>query len=93
MRLFRKHRDNRRLHMIGDEERKRYMRNRKRLDTSKKVFKGLLRPAIHLFSLSLNIVFLVMLLLSGLATQISPEVFVLPSYLSLAFSLLVIINI
>ena len=93
MRFFRKHRDNRRLHMIGDEERKRYMRNRKRQDISKKVFKGLLRPAIHLFSLSLNIVFLVMLLLSGLATQISPEVFVLPSYLSLAFSLLVIINI
>ena len=92
MRLFKKKRDNRRLHMIGDEERKRYMRNRKRHDASKKVIKRLLKPALHLFSLTLNIVFLVMLLLSGLATQISPEVFVLPSYLSLAFTVLVIIN-
>ena len=44
MRLFRKHRDNRRLHMIGDEERKRYMRNRKRQDISKKVFKDCSDP-------------------------------------------------
>ena len=94
MQLFRKNRNNsRRLHMIGDEERKRYMRNRNRHDASQKFLHKIFKPAVYFFSLSLNIVFIILLLLSGLATQISPETFVLPSFLSLGFNFLVIINI
>lgn len=78
-------------HKIG--ERALYEEKRRRKDSVKKLFHIILRPALHLFTLSVNLIFIALLLLSGLASEISPETFILPSLLSLGFLFFVILNI
>ncbi len=52
-----------------------------------------MKKIFNILFLLINFIFIGLFLLSGLATEINPEKFVLPSYLSLFFTPLLIINI
>lgn len=53
----------------------------------------MVKQVFNIISLVLNLLFVVLLLLSGFSTNISPEKYTIPAYLGLAFLPLVIINI
>lgn len=53
----------------------------------------MLKKFFNIFSLTINLLFVVLLLISGFSTNISPEKFILPGYLGLAFLPLLVANV
>ncbi|MBP5306809.1 MAG: endonuclease/exonuclease/phosphatase family protein [Paludibacteraceae bacterium] len=70
-----------------------YPKKRRKSSFAKDATERFYRGILHAFNLSLNIVFIILLILSGFSTQISPERFILPALLSLGFPFFVIVNI
>lgn len=52
----------------------------------------MIRSALHILNMSVNTLIAVLFVLSGLATRISPDTWVLPSFLALGFVALMVLN-